>query len=301
MGLLDRFKTKRGSDTDKESPENVSKAASEAAVSIIKRLSGHNAKRTKKVIDNVITISNASGGAGASTITSNVAYMLGERGLKVLVIDLNVMYPIQHSYFGVKQEIERADLVSYLLGKNSLGDSINSSGEVSLLYANNRSLMDSINCESDIAVTNFQIAVDKMRQLFDVILIDAPMRIDHTLVNTAFYMSDQIYLAWDEGIASIANTERIRRNMALSGIDSYTKMKVVLNKKTSIHYSNYPFQKLNIELVQILPFDVEIIDSGLRSQVFCDKGSSASKNSNVFYEGIQSLSDKILEHGGYVK
>ena len=297
MRKLDKLGTKG----DSESTGNASKIVSEAAVNIIKRLSGTDAKRTKKVVDNVITLSSASGGAGASTVISNVAYMIGKKELKVLVIDLNIMYPAQHSYFGLKQEIEKPDLVSYLLGKNSLGDSINTLGKISILCSNNRGLMDSINCESDIAIANFQGALDKLRQLFDVVLIDAPMRIDHTLVNTAFYMSDHIYLMWDEGIASISNTERIRRNMALSGIDSYTKMKVVLNKRTNIHYSNYPFQKLNIELVQILPFDTEIIDSSLRSQIFCDKGTSTSKNAASFYEGIQNLSDKILENGGYIK
>lgn len=296
MGLLDYFIKK-----DKGQQENVGKVATEAAVDIIKRLSGSDVKRTKKIIDNVVTVSNAAGGTGASTVLSNIAYIVSKKGFKVLVIDLNIMYPVQHSSFNLKQVIEKPDLVSYLLGKNSLGQSIDSTEKSSILYANNRSLMDYINCESDIAVVNFTTALDKARQLFDLVLIDAPMRIDHTLINTAFYLSDQIYLTWDEGISSIANTERIRRNMASSGIDSYTKMKVILNKKTNIHYSSYPFQKLNIELAQILPFDTEIIDNSLRSKIFCDKGASSSENANIFYAGIVRLADKILENGGYVK
>lgn len=236
-----------------EEQANIGKITSDKARDIIKTLSGGEVHYTKKVVDNVIVMTGASGGTGASTVLANTAFLAAEKGMRVLVIDLNVMYPSQHIYFGSStQELDKPDLVGYLTGKNALGDCIeNNKDRVSLLYANNRTLMDSINAESDIAVTNFQEALHKVRQLFDIVLIDCPLRVDHTLCNVAFYASDAIYIVWDEGINSIANTEKIRRNMAASGIDAYTKMKVILNKRTDIHYNKYPFQKLNVELVQI--------------------------------------------------
>lgn len=295
-GLLDWFKKDNG-----DSPENIGKMASDTAIGLIKELSGKNIKRTKRTVDNLIVISNASGGTGASTVVSNVAYVASKRGLNVLVIDLNILYPVQHSSFRIKQEIEKNDLCSYLTGKSTLGESIYTNNNVSVIYANNRGLMDGINCCSDYAIKNFELALDKARQLFDLVLIDTPMRIDDTLINTAFYLSDQIYLVWDEGISSIGNTEKIRRNMASSGVDSYTKMRVILNKRTSINYNNYPFQKLNIELAQILPFELEIIESSLRSDIFCNTGASSSETAGAFYNGIVSLTDTILNNGGYIK
>lgn len=275
--------------------------SSDKAKEILKTLSGGEVKYTKKVVDNVIAVTNASGGTGASTILANAAFLAATKNLRVLVIDLNIMYPTQHIYFGDdKTDLEKADLVSYLIGKNTLGESIQNKGQVALMYAHNRSLMDCINCETDIAVSNLSSAIQKLRQLFDVIFIDVPLKIENTLCNTAFYMSDAVYLVWDEGISSISNTEKIRRNMALSGIDVYTKMRVVLNKRTNIHYNNYPFQKLNIELVQILPFEPDVIYSSLRSEVFCDKGASSSKNADIFYSSMVELTDKILENGGYI-
>ena len=297
MSFLERlFSGEKTGQTD----ENINKLASQTASDIIKQLSGAEMEKTKKVIDNLIVVTNSSGGAGASTVVSNVAWMADKKGFKVLVIDLNIMYPIQHSYFGVRQVLEKPDLVSYLLGRNELGRSLETIGNISLLYANNRNLADSINCKEDAAVTNLEIALDKARQLYDLVIVDAPMEVDDILSNTAFYLADSIYLVWDEGISSIANTERIRRNMAVSGIDAYSKMRVVLNKRTNIHYSNFPFDRLNIELVQVLPFDTAIIEGSLRSIIFCDKGASSSTNANDFYTGIESLTDKILEYGGYV-
>ena len=298
MSLFDFIK-KANDTTD---GKDFSTFTSESATNILKQLSGGKINYNKKVIDNLIVISSASGGAGASTIVSNLAFTAAnEYSMRVLVIDLNILMPVQHMYFGIKQDINKPDLVGYLLGKNTLGEAIEQGNSASVMFANNRSLMDYINCESDQAVSNFESALDGLKGLYDLIIIDTPMAIENTICNYAFYHADQIYLVWDEGISSIANSEKIRRNMASCGIDAYTKTKVILNKRTAIHYSDYPFKKLNMELVQILPFEQDIIYSSLSSQIFCDKGASRSKNSAYFCGGIQQLTQKVLEIGGMVK
>lgn len=299
MGLFDILKSQP--EQTEVNNRGISKVTSEKATELIKELSGGKVQFSKKLVDNIVVITNASGGAGASTITSNVAFLAATKGLRVLVVDLNILFPIQHLYFGIQQEIERTDLVGYLLGRNSLGDAIVADNGGSVMFANNRSLMDVINCESDQSIQNFNTALEKLRHLYDLVLIDTPMRIENTLCNMAFFGCDQIYIVWDEGIGSIANTEKIRRNMAMSGIDTYTKMKVVLNKRTNIQYNQYPFKKLNIELAQVLPFEPDIIYSSLRSEIFCDKGASSSKNAKTFYAGMDGLTDRIMAVGGYVK
>lgn len=295
MSMLDKLFKK---DTEQE---NIGKVTTEKAVDLIKTLSGGEAKYSKKVIDNVIVFTGASGGTGASTLLANTAYLASTKGLRVLVVDLNVMYPVQHVYFGdSKQELERPDLVGYLMGKNTLGEAITTKGNVSLLYAHNRTLLDWINIEVDSSITNFNEAIHKTRALFDLVLVDCPLKVEHSIVNTMFYAADAIYLVWDEGIASLTNTEKIRRNMASSGIDAYTKMRVILNKRTNIQYNQYPFQKLNIELVQVLPFEPDIIYSSLRSEIFCEKGASKSKNADIFYNSMLELTDAVLKNGGFI-
>lgn len=284
-----------------ESQVNLAKATADKASDVIKELSGKQAYDNKKVVDNIIVFTNSAGGTGVSTIISNVAYTMSSRGLKVLLIDLNITCPVQHTYFGIQQEISKNDLVSYLLGKSALNESIDTSKEINLLYANNRNLNDELNCNEDIAINNFEMLLQKCRQFYDVVLVDCPMRIDSMLQNVMFYNADSIYMVWDEGIGSIINTERIRRNMALSGIDSFTKMRIILNKRTSVHFSDYPITKLNLELVDILPFDVDIIDNSLKGQIFCEKGSSNSKNALEFAHKIDVLTSKILKIGGYVE
>lgn len=282
----------------KKRDNNFSNIASDTAVDIIKKLSGAEIKQTKKVIDNLIVIGSASGGAGASTIISNIAHTLKSNDFNVIVIDLNILYPIQHTMLGVKKKLDQSDLISYLIGKSSLGESIDNSGEVSLLYANNRNLIDYLNVDDDIAMKNFEIAINSLRRLFDLIIVDTPLNIEHSIINEVFYLSDFIYLVWDESISSIINTERFRKNLNISGINS--NIKVILNKRTDIHYTKYPFDKLGLELVEVLPFTREVIECGLNSSIFCHKGASKSKNAIEFYNGIQSLANNILKNGGYI-
>lgn len=282
-----------------EEVQSFTEAVSDTTANVLKGLSGKGTNKKRKLIDNIILFTNASGGTGASTIASNVAYTAYQNKLKTVLIDLNIMCPVQHAYLGIKQAMEKADLVSFLLGKNSLSDSIDTSKAVNLIYSNNRTLSDEINCNDKVAIENFKTMLSKLRQFYDLVIIDCPMRIDSMLQNTALYMADTIYMVWDEGISSIINTEKLRRNMALSGIDSFVKMKVILNKRTSVHFTDYPITKLNLELLEILPFDTDIIDNSLKGKVFCENGSSASRNAIIFAEKIQELTAKILENGGY--
>lgn len=279
---------------------NLAKATSDKAADIIKELSGKETSKGRKLVDNLIVFTNPCGGTGASTIAHNVAYTAVSKGIKTVLVDLNIMCPSQNIYLGSKQELDKHDLVSYLLGKNSLSDSIDTTHNVNLIYANNRTLTDRINCNSKIVIENFTIMLDRLRQFYDLVIVDCPMRIDEMLENVMLYSCDTIYMVWDEGINSIVNTEKLRRNMALSGIDSFVKMKVILNKRTSIHYTEYPVNKLNLELVETLPFDIDIIDNSLKGRIFCEKGSSASKNAVIFAQKIESLTSKILKIGGYV-
>lgn len=287
--------------TNKKDVDSFSKITSEKAGEIIRRLAGNTSKYHKKLIDNLVVITSASGGAGASTIAANVAFMAQKRGINTIVIDMNILMPIQQLYFRIEQKMEKPDLVGYLLGANTLGEAIDQgTASVSVMYANNRSLMDYIACENDAAIRNFQSLIETLRSLYDLIIIDCPMKVENTLCNTAMYMADKIYMVWDEGIGSISNTEKIRRNMAYSGINTQNKLFVILNKRTSIQYSKYPFQKLEIQLIGYLPFEQAVIESSLRSNIFCDKGESNSKNARYFVGGIKLLTDKIIEIGGFV-
>lgn len=298
MGLFERKLRKL---EESENGVNLLKASSDKASDVIKTLAGVGTDGGVKVADNLILFTNTSGGTGTSTIVSNVAFMAVEKNIKTCVVDLNILCPMQPALFGVNREAMKDDLVSYLLGKSRLSDCIDKSEPVHLIYANDKLLLDKLYCNERVSIENLNQMFSKLRQFYDLVILDCPMNIDSMLENVALYACDTMYVVWDESLASMINTERVRRSLALSGIDSFIKMKVILNKRTSIHYTTYPVEKMNIELVEILPFDIDIMDSQLKGQLFCKNGVSNKPNALKFAEKIDSLTDKVLKNGGYVK
>lgn len=286
---------------EQSTKKNIGQIAELQASKIIADFSGKSNKNSVKIIDNVIAFIGAAGGTGTSTVVANLAYSIAKKGMTVLVVDLNIQYPVQHCLLGFKQEIEKKDLVSFLLGKNHLGESIETKDNMSLMFANNRYLMDQINCDTPVCAKNLTETLDRVRPMFDIIIIDCPRSMEFDIVNSVLYSCDTIYSVWDEGISCIANIDRMRKNMQVSGIEAYSKMKVVFNKKTNIHYTKYVFDQLGLKVVETLPFDTALIESGLKGEVFCEKGASMSRNAAAFSNSMGSLADKVLEIGGYKK
>lgn len=277
---------------------NISDTISDTASKVIKQLSGTEHKGKKRVIDNIIAFISPSGGTGVSTIVANVAQEIVGRNLSVLLVDTNICYPSQHIYFRLKQESEKKDLISFLTGKNTIGESIEYKGELGVLVANNRNIMDYINCDNKIISNNMTECLERMSSLFDVVLVDCTNSIEYDMISAVLYRSDSIYCVWDEGISSISNFDRLRSNMRALGIDG-NKMKVILNKKTNVYYRESVFKSLNADLVEVIPFDTAVIESGLRGEIFIKKGESNSKTAKGFVKGISKLSSKILQLGGF--
>lgn len=289
-----------GYDDERNVNQSMNQILDKVADEVIKSFSGKGNIQKIRVIDNQIAFIGAAGGTGTSTIISNVAFQMAKKGLTVLIVDLNIEYPIQQSIFRVKQQLEKNDLVSFIMGRNEIGASIEVvNNNISIMYANNRYMMDKINCDTQSCSTTLVDTLERIRHLFDVILFDCPLQLDSDIVNSVLYHCDTIYCIWDESLSCIANMDRIKKNMRASGIEADQKVRVIFNKRTNIHYTKYIFEQLGIELVGTLPFDVAIIESGLQGEVFSDKGASLSKTAAAFSAEIEALTGRILEIGGY--
>lgn len=265
---------------------------------VIDELSGKTiSNKGKKLIDNIIAFTSISGGAGTSTLLANTAYMLSSKlNLSVLVIDTNIAYATQHIYFNIRQELEKPDLVSLITGKTTVGNSIYyDKHNIGFLISNNRNVVDLVNCNKDIMADNFSDALDSIANLFDIILIDCSNCLDYDINNTALYKCDMIYAVIDENVASISNFERFRNNLEATGITS-GKIKTIMNKRTSIFYHRSIISKMGIDLMSVIPFELGVVESGLKGEIFCKSGISKSKE---FYNSILDVAEKIIMNGGY--
>jgi len=278
---------------------NLIKIVSETTEKLFKKLSGGKVKFRSKIIDNVMVFLGAAGGVGTTTIINNIAYTLTLKEISVLIIDLDILRPAQHNFLKLQPALNKKDLVSFILGRSTLGESIDTIDNISLLTAHNRSLIDLVNCDNELCAENFEEGMQRLRELYDVILIDCPYQLNHEIINHTLYKADSIFIVWDENVTCINNIERIKRDLKLTGIGAFNRLKVIMNKRTEIHYPESVFEKLKIELLTTLPYETAIIESGILGQIFCKDGASKSNTATLFVNKIEKLAEKILEIGGY--
>lgn len=280
--------------------ETISNKVSDVTQELITQLSGKNQVFLKKVIDNVFSFVGLAGGVGTSTLVANVAKVLSNKKFSVLVIDFNICFPTQQIYMKIKQEVKKPDLVSLLAGENRLGECLEYKDKIAVLYANNRILFDKVSLDTSISSNNLTKLLEQVSSLFDVVLLDIPScgSLDYELTNTALYKSDYIITVMDENVSCIGALNRLERNMAYVGIPTH-HIKLIMNKRTNLNYPKNVFSALNINLELLLPYEITVIEAGLRGQLYVEKGASSSVTSAQFIEGITDLGKYILNLGGY--
>ena len=267
---------------------------------LIVRLSGKDTILEKKIIDNVFSFLSLAGGAGASTIIANVASKLAAQGFQVVVMDLNIAFPVQQLFFGSVQKVEVDDLCSVIMGDAPLGNALENHNGIYLLYSHNRLIYDKIITDSAIAGKTFSGLIESLSRLFDIVLIDVPTKgeLEYEITNTALYESDYIFGIMDENTSCISAYNRLVNNFSYMGIAA-TNFKLVMNKRSNITYPASVFTNINKKPDIILPYDISITDAGLRGGIYIRSGKGDSKASRQFVMGIEDLSSLILEYGGY--
>ena len=276
---------------------DIQETAKKVSKEIILELSGRGNVSVKPIINNLVAFMSSSSGAGASTLVANVARLIEKKGLSVAVLDLNIMFPSQHLYYKIPQELDRSDLCSLLLGKTDLGESIYYSGNTAVILANNRGTMDYINLDEERYCETIDNALSNLSYQFDMVLVDCPLEITNAIVNTALFKVDNIYMVMDDGVQSIVNLTKIRNALDTFGI-GWGKVRFVMNKRTSNFYNESNLDTAGVKLIEIVPFDLGIITSGLRCELYVEKGIGVSKTSKDVERALDSLAEKILEIGG---
>lgn len=294
MGLLSRDNIEKAVEIEKDVQQRA-KAA-------IKELGGSLNKKRVRISDNLICFTNCNGGTGVSTLVSNLVYAETsgraiKGGLSILVIDLNIMFPVLDIYFG--DEKNDNDLYDFLTGRCNLGKAIINTGDISLMYFKHRGLTEYIGCEDEVVIVNFKEMLDKVRGLYDYVFIDCPMSLEHMLINTALYECDTIYNVWDEGVASVVNTDKMISQLMLSGISGKEKMYVILNKRTDMKYNKTLYNTLGLECIGELPYSKSVAHNSLSGKIFCKDGKSIEKNGAIYEHAVYDIAKRINEIGGY--
>lgn len=281
---------------------NIASSIKQTTKGLSTELSGRNIATKKIILDHVFAFAGLAGGTGTSTILANVAYKLAKMGNSVLVIDINIMYPIQHSFFGIKQEIKTDDIVSYISGECTVGEAIKYTpgNKIGLLIANNRSLDKLVDVDSKTGAIALTECLERLGGLFDYILIDTNINLNNELTNAAMYRADKIITVMDESLECLSNYDRLVTAMGNCGIDP-GRIRTVMNKRTSIFYNQKVLDDFGIELIEVLPFNLGVIESGLAGEIFSEKGASTAKTATEFNDRITDLAQIIQSYGSGIE
>jgi len=129
----------------------------------------------------VIQFTSTMASEGKSTFVSNMAYLLGQKGKKVILVDLDLRKPKMHRVFNVPN---KNGLTDYLSGKISYDKLIQSSSDLGIDFM--------VTGEKTTAVVNVLEAkklaelIQKLRETYDYVLLDTPPVI---AVSDALYIS----------------------------------------------------------------------------------------------------------------
>ena len=275
---------------------DIREEAGKSAKKIIKEMSGIENKHKRKLLNNTISFMSTSGGAGASTLVASVGKELADIGYSVLIIDLDIMYPSQGRLNNIPYSDTKCDLVGCVTGE-VIGKCIRYNKNIGVICSENRTLIDYVSCDNKDATTNFEEALNRLAYLFDVILIDCPNQLHFDLVNTALYRSDNIYLVLDDGAASLVNIPRLINNFEITGIHT-KKIRYIMNKRTSFHYSPSNLKAFNIEVSNFIPFEMGVLECSLKGKLFSKDGESTGKSSKEYVKSIKALVNTVLVEGG---
>lgn len=118
---------------------------------------------------------------GKSTFVSNLSYLMGQKGQKVILLDLDLRKPKMNRVFNVPN---KNGLTDYLAGKISLDEAINHSDVIGIDFINAGEKTTSV--INVLEAKKLKELIAQLRETYDYVLLDTPPVIS---VSDALYIS----------------------------------------------------------------------------------------------------------------
>lgn len=121
---------------------------------------------------------------GKTTLVSNLAYLLAERGKKVIVLDLDLRRPKIHRVTGVPND---NGLNDYLLGEKDLNEIIRGTNGLNIDYIVTGKETTAIN--NALTSNKLKDLIAKLREDYDYVLLDTPPT---HVVSDSYYIAKMV-------------------------------------------------------------------------------------------------------------
>ncbi len=150
---------------------------------------------------------------GKSTFVSNIAYLLGAKGKKVILLDLDLRRPKINRAFSVKNE---NGITDYVASKITLDEAIKHSDEIGIDFM---VAGESTNLVTNVLESNrMKNLIEELRTRYDYVLLDTP---------PVIAVSDSIYIAkLADGVLFIVAQSKAKKTLVKEAIATLKKYNV---------------------------------------------------------------------------
>ena len=250
----------------------------------------------------IMAIANQKGGVGKTTTTINLAAALGEKGKKVLIIDMD---PQGNTSSGLGIDKDELDTTVYqlMIGNNTFDECVqrNVFDNLDVLAANVN--LAGVEIETlDMEDRNYILSkeIDKVKENYDYILIDCPPSLNSLTINS-MTTADSVLVPIQceyyalEGLSQLIYTinlvkERLNSRLEIDGVvftmyDGRTNLslQVIENVRENLNQKIYN---------TIIPRSVRLAEApsyGLPINIYDNKSTGA--------KAYRSLAEEIIERG----
>lgn len=245
----------------------------------------------KKIHDNIIGFIPASEGTDSSIHICNLGNVLADRGYKVCIFDAKVFYPNIYKILGC-DEISRGKGLLQLLRDDKL-DFRNEilKTKVDNLYVLTASGFDNIEEYFEIRELEVERVMNKLKEMFDIVLIDIPNFPPLELCYVTINLCDLGFVFWGERIECPQNTDKLFNFLKSMGINTFKFANVVISNKTSLKYDSSIVKELNIKLVAEIPYILAAIDHALDGEMYL---SESALIDSKYKEALEQLASIII-------
>ncbi|MGI6173166.1 MAG: septum site-determining protein MinD [Christensenellales bacterium] len=219
-----------------------------------------------------ILITSGKGGAGKSTVASNLAVCFAQMGKKTVLIDLDIGLRSLDIMLGVENRVVY-DLADIADGICRVKQALIKRDEKSELY-----LIAAPQTRDGASLTGeaLQKAVDALKARFDIVLLDSPAGIGRIFHN-ALYASDRCIIVAQPDAVSVRDAERVSRLIEKAG--AYLAGVIVnrVKRDTPETYLKALPDAVRAPLLGILPEDEKASQLSSRGITAVEVGSASAK------------------------
>lgn len=236
----------------------------------------------------VILIASGKGGTGKTTVTANLGFLLGKRGYRTAVLDMDMGMRNLDLYLGLENRVVY-NMMDVFTGICRIRRALIKDKRYENLY-----LMSSCpgRNKQDITPLHMEVLCRKLKKEFDYILIDCPAGMGDIL-DVVMTAADKAVLITEADIAAVRDADILSRYLLENGFDEVgfvvNKIRLDLMKKEFILSFNEINEMIKGKMLGIIQYDDNIyISTNKGIPIAMQEGSYIEKN-------LSQILDRILE------